>query len=170
MDEDTPSLERTRRVDEIDARTDAPNVRAQRIWHVLRQHAPNESNWDVLCFAVEYVGMLSPEFPWLEDVARALAARVYTAHYAKEGLYDGPTRSSEPFVEPQHRSPNMGGEPKEISPRIVLASGFIGGRKKNIEPALHIRDNRPRETEGGCEETTRDDVSGNSRGDAGRND
>jgi hypothetical protein len=165
MDESPTRSERERRVEEIDARTDAPNVRAERIWQTLKRHAPNETNWDVLCFAVEFIGMLVHEFPWLEVVAKPLATRFYTAHYAKEGLYDGPRRSDEVAVEHEHRRPNMGGEQKENSSGIVLASGIFGRRSTEPEVGLHVSDNRDKPSEGGSSETARS----NERGDSGSN-
>lgn len=170
MDESNADSEREYRIDEIDARTDSPHVCAQRIWNILRQHAPNETNWDILCFAVEYIGMLVPECPWLEDVAKPLAVRVYTAHYAKEGLYDAPRGRPEATTQPEYRRPNMGAGQKENSNRLILESGFIGGRKKNAESALHLRDNPADSTESRGPQTTGNDVGGDSGCDARRDD
>lgn len=169
MDEDSAEVERKRRIDEIDQRVAAPEVRADRIWKILREHAPDKTNWDVLCFAVEFIGMLVPEYPWLEDVAKPLVSRVYTAHYVKEGLYDGwqYARRDESPAQLEHRRADMGGESKTDSTRIVLPSGIFGRSTKESSAGLHLSDNREVSTENGGEETTRSDERRDSGGDAG---
>lgn len=63
----------------VDAKFDSPEKRAQRVFDLLRKH--DISNWDALCFAVEFMGFLSPHYPWLTDAARETTRLVYTAHY-----------------------------------------------------------------------------------------
>ncbi len=63
----------------VDAKYDSPQQRAQKIFNLLREK--DHTNWDALCFAVEFLGFLSPYYPWLTDVARESTRLVYTAHY-----------------------------------------------------------------------------------------
>jgi hypothetical protein len=63
----------------VDAKYDSPEVRAQKVFDLLRENG--FTNWDGLCFAVEFMGALSPTYPWLTEPAREASRLVYTAHY-----------------------------------------------------------------------------------------
>jgi hypothetical protein len=65
----------------IDERVDSPALRAQSIWDSIRVIHPEWTDWDLLCFAIEFLGMISPRWPWLTSNAKQLAGLVYHAHY-----------------------------------------------------------------------------------------
>lgn len=67
----------------IDAVTESPSKRALRVLTVLRRS--QVSTWDVLCFCGEYLGMMIPAYPWLEEDARRLTRLIYLAHYVHFG-------------------------------------------------------------------------------------
>lgn len=41
------------------------------------------TNWDILCFATEYIASMVGTLPWLEPPARWLVRLVYMAHYIR---------------------------------------------------------------------------------------
>jgi hypothetical protein len=72
-------------VEKVDAAVESPNNRALRIHEILRNsidstgRTPND--WDMICFSVEFLGLMSHTYPWLEQVAKEASKLVYTAHY-----------------------------------------------------------------------------------------
>ncbi len=69
-------------VAKIDKLTDSPSIRAGFIWETLaRSKAQEITNWDLICFSVEILGLMSSEFPWLREGAKAVNGIVYKAHY-----------------------------------------------------------------------------------------
>ena len=76
------SAELEKRISLVDERIPSPSQRAEYVWRHLRTTAPDLTDWDILCFAVEYIAMMTPVYPWLLTSARAVAQLVYTAHYA----------------------------------------------------------------------------------------
>lgn len=65
--------------------TNGPSARAARVLSYLR--TGNFSDWDVLCFAVEYIASRAPVLEWLTDPARHLVRLLYIAHYVRhEGI------------------------------------------------------------------------------------
>lgn len=71
------------RMAEVDAITPSPSQRAQKIWEQARKMSDESgfTTWDLLCFLTEWLGIMVPLWPWLEEPARTLARRVYYAHY-----------------------------------------------------------------------------------------
>lgn len=69
------------RLTELDASYPSPDERARVVWEILRSKAPDLTDWDVVCFAANYLGWQSQNFTWLEDDAKKLCRMVYTAHY-----------------------------------------------------------------------------------------
>ena len=69
-------------VEKIDKLTKSPSERAKFIWLVLADGANEKvTNWDLICFCVETLGLLSSEFPWLKEAAVTASKIVYKAHY-----------------------------------------------------------------------------------------
>lgn len=65
--------------------TNGPEQRAAMVLNTLA-HA-NVSNYDALCFSVEYIASLVGTMPWLEEPARNLVRLLYIAHYIRsEGV------------------------------------------------------------------------------------
>lgn len=84
------SIEQNERIAQIDATVVSPQERAQQVYKILQENAPNLSSYDLLCFAVEICALSVQAYPWLEQPARELNKLVYTAHYFagdKIGLY-----------------------------------------------------------------------------------
>jgi len=65
----------------IDKLTRSPSDRADLIWNKLSLSTSKVSNWDLICFCVEVLGLMSAEFPWLREAAVAASHLVYKAHY-----------------------------------------------------------------------------------------
>lgn len=61
--------------------TNGPEQRAGTVLNVLA--AESVSNYDALCFAVEYLASLAGTMPWLEAPARDLVRLLYIAHYIR---------------------------------------------------------------------------------------
>jgi len=68
-------------IDGIDKLTRSPSERASDIWTELDKGKNKITNWDVVCFSVETLGLMSSEFPWLREAAMAVSKLVYKAHY-----------------------------------------------------------------------------------------
>ena len=68
-------------IEKIDKLTRSPSERASDIWIELDRGHLEISNWDVICFSVETLGLMSSEFPWLREAAIAVNKLVYKAHY-----------------------------------------------------------------------------------------
>lgn len=68
---------------EVDKITESPSKRAQKVWEYAKLVSDKTgfTTWDLLCFATEWLGIMTPVWPWLEEPARSLAKRVYYAHY-----------------------------------------------------------------------------------------
>lgn len=63
----------------VDARTKSPEQRALAVYQYLRES--QFSTWDILCFCVNWLGIMSTVWPWLETPAKILSGLVYKAHY-----------------------------------------------------------------------------------------
>ena len=68
-------------IKKIDALTESPSQRAGVVWERLSLPTDSVSNWDLICFCVETLGLMSSEFPWLREAAIAASHLVYKAHY-----------------------------------------------------------------------------------------
>lgn len=68
-------------VEQKDRQIVSPDKRAQKVWEFIRAEKPEWTDWDLLCFCVEFIGYMSAKWPWLNPDAKTLAAIVYQAHY-----------------------------------------------------------------------------------------
>ncbi len=68
-------------IEKIDRLTKSPSLRASVLWNDLSISTRRISNWDLICFCVETLGLMSSEFPWLREAAIAASKIVYKAHY-----------------------------------------------------------------------------------------
>ncbi len=68
---------------EVDGFTESPSKRAQKIWEQARKLSDEYgfTTWDLMCFVTEWLGIMVPLWPWLDEPAKSLARRVYYAHY-----------------------------------------------------------------------------------------
>lgn len=66
------------RVDKIIA---SPSQRAYKVWTRLKEVGPGFSDWDLICFSIEFLGAQSHVYPWLEEPVKSISRLVYTAHY-----------------------------------------------------------------------------------------
>ena len=58
-------------IEKIDNLTRSPSKRADLIWERLSLSTSKVSNWDLVCFCVEVLGLMSTEFPWLREASVA---------------------------------------------------------------------------------------------------
>lgn len=71
-------------VERIDRLTKSPSDRARVLWNDLSIPTRRISNWDLVCFCVETLGLMSSEFPWLREAAMSASHLVYKAHYLNQ--------------------------------------------------------------------------------------
>ena len=83
----------------------SPSERATIVYKKLQlMFGDDLTNWDLICFCVEYLGMMVEAFPWLNSngVMKQLSTLVYTAHYLdKTTLVPSGVRANESLI--QHR-------------------------------------------------------------------
>lgn len=67
----------------VDKQFANPSTRAKEIWSIIQANPSliEKTDWDILCFAVEFIGMMSQSWTWLEEDAKKLNRLLYTAHY-----------------------------------------------------------------------------------------
>src|SRR3990167_1650644 len=69
---------------EVDAKFPSPNDRAQHIHKVLKEHDPDASMWDIACFCVEMLNVISLDpalQPVIGESVKSLSRQVYSIHY-----------------------------------------------------------------------------------------
>lgn len=66
---------------QVEADTNGPSHRAARVYNHLSKS--EFTNWDVLCFAVEYIASMTGVLSWLAEPARHLVRLLYIAHYIR---------------------------------------------------------------------------------------
>ena len=131
-DEADKRAARTREhIGEVDKQIASPSERAALVWSYLKNEHPDLTDWDVICFSTEYLGMMVPVHPWLEELAKKLATLVYTAHYLTP---DTDVSSSIERRDPENREPvnpdqgqHSNRERKGDSDRIVRTRFSFGG-------------------------------------------
>src|SRR4051812_37523920 len=97
-----PSLTE-KHIAEIDRRVVSPGERADYIWQCLKREHPDLTDWDVLCFAGEYMGMMRETYPWLEEPAKRVLGLIYAAHYMNPDTIDGESVIKRPpAASPEH--------------------------------------------------------------------
>jgi hypothetical protein len=70
-------------IEQIDKMMPSPSERARIVWEAIQRNTKISyiSNWDVVCFSVETLGLMSAEFPWMKEAAVQISKLVYRAHY-----------------------------------------------------------------------------------------
>lgn len=58
-----------------------PEQRASKLYKTLA--SSGATNYDALCFSVEYIASMVVTAPWLETAARELVRLLYIAHYIR---------------------------------------------------------------------------------------
>lgn len=66
---------------EVDRLYVSPGERANYIWALLKSEHPDLTDWDVICFAGEFLGMMSSQHLWLTEAAKRVVGLIYAAHY-----------------------------------------------------------------------------------------
>ena len=70
-------------MEKVDKKIPSPSVRAEKIYEIIKEHNPEVTNWDILCFAIQSIGLFGAEHPWLEIPAKHLNRMLYIAHYTE---------------------------------------------------------------------------------------
>lgn len=136
-DENDKRAARTREhIGTVDKQIASPSERAALVWNLLRSEHPDLTDWDLICFSTEYLGMMVQVHPWLEELAKKLAALVYTAHYLTP---DTDVSSSIERRDPEGSEPrdrqegsNASTERKGDSNRIVRTRISFGGSDTDV--------------------------------------
>lgn len=104
------------RILEVDAIEPSPTKRAQAIYAILHQAAPELNEWDIICFCIEYLGKLAFAYPWLSEFVKPIARIVYTAHY-----FDEQTDIASGIKSPTgDKGSDLTGERQEDRPRTLF--------------------------------------------------
>jgi hypothetical protein len=69
------------RIQESDQISPSPEDRAAVVLAFIRQHMPDLTNWDLICFCSNYLAAESLSIQWLQPPAKEITRLVYTAHY-----------------------------------------------------------------------------------------
>jgi hypothetical protein len=76
-----------RRIEERDLKSPNPEVRAGYILNLIKNTNNDVTNWDLICFCVEFLGAQIAVYDWLDqDMIRTLTQRVYIAHYTRNDI------------------------------------------------------------------------------------
>ena len=83
MPESSGSSKQQQLMELVDKQFASPSERAHEIWSIISATPAliEKTDWDLLCFCVEYIGMKSQDWKWLEEDAKKLNRLIYTAHY-----------------------------------------------------------------------------------------
>jgi hypothetical protein len=74
-------------MEERDEETPSPEVRAGYILNLLLDKNKDLTNWDLLCFAMEYLASQVLVYEWLDKAAIVrLNSAIYTAHYFRDEI------------------------------------------------------------------------------------
>lgn len=79
---ETSNREFEQTIERIDRLTLSPSRRAAECWAKLDKEGLTD--WDLICFCTEVIGLLASVFPFLTEDARNINRIVYMAHYANQ--------------------------------------------------------------------------------------
>lgn len=68
-------------MEERDKISPSPEQRATRLWSAIHTLKPRPTAWDIVCFCVESLAVVSTEHEFLKPIVARLVSVVYTAHY-----------------------------------------------------------------------------------------
>lgn len=72
------------RIKFVDSQIPSPEARAKSVYDFIKEHAGDKfSNWDIICFCVNYLAFSAEAYPWVKDIVKVLNRYVYNAHYLK---------------------------------------------------------------------------------------
>jgi hypothetical protein len=116
-------------VGNVDQRIASPSERAKLVWDIIRTHAPELTDWDVICFSAEYLGMMVNVQPWLEIPVKEVSKLVYTAHYLTPDVDVSSSIKRAEAGEPldTKQGSNASEERKADSPGVIRTRFSFGG-------------------------------------------
>ena len=79
------------KIKELDATQPSPDERAKVVFHLLKTHFPELTEWDLLCFSAEFLGYMSQRYLWMQAEAKKMCSLVYNAHYVLNEQHDTET-------------------------------------------------------------------------------
>jgi hypothetical protein len=137
-------MEQGHRVSQLEARMKvvdglmpSPEERAEVVWTLLRSHFPDLTDWDILCFATQYIAMQSAQWTWLLEPAKELSNLVHTAHYMMNEKH--PTETGLKRAEPLAGGRDNGqAGSQENGARFIPPSSEHGRGGEDFASALHI--------------------------------
>ena len=68
-------------MEEIDDLYPSPTQNAELVFGILRTEHPELTNWELLCFASMYIGLVGDQYPWLKMPAMAINRLLHILHY-----------------------------------------------------------------------------------------
>jgi hypothetical protein len=63
----------------VDLKCASPEQRAWSVYEYLKQS--HFTTWDILCFCVNWLGVMTAVWPWMESPVKVLSGLVHRAHY-----------------------------------------------------------------------------------------
>lgn len=75
----TEKEELEKQIEKIDKLTPSPSARAKKVLEILSHH--KFSNWDLICFSVEYFASQALVYTWLKVYIKPVVRVIYNAHY-----------------------------------------------------------------------------------------
>jgi len=102
--------QRQKLIELVDIKYPSPQDRANAIWGIIRSDKllANMTDWDLLCFCVEYIAMQSQQFLFFQEPAKHLNNLLYTAHYY---VHDDDTYKSTSITYPGSSGNGLGNKP-----------------------------------------------------------
>ena len=112
-------------IGEVDQRFVSPGERANYIWSLLKSEHPELTDWDVICFAGEFLGMMSNVHLWLQDPTKRVVGLIYAAHYmnaeqidAESSIKRGPATTGDKSPDRKERGQSIA-ESQGDSDRVI---------------------------------------------------
>lgn len=75
------SVAHEERIRERDKITPPPSERAAFLWAEIQRLNPRPTQWDIVCFCTEALGVIAAHHEFLQAAVKRLNTTVYTAHY-----------------------------------------------------------------------------------------
>lgn len=133
----------SRGLEAFDKVTPSPEARATAIYNALKVDHPEYTEWDLICFCVNYLAKMTVVYTYLTDYIKPLCTIVYKAHYLAtdpqdvaintgiKGITEGGASSHKSFD--RETRPNESTESNKDSKRIIPTSGRIGTVRQSFE-------------------------------------
>ncbi|HEY4698909.1 MAG TPA: hypothetical protein VIH27_00850 [Nitrososphaerales archaeon] len=74
-------------MEERDGETPSPEIRAGYILNLIKDTNNNITNWDLVCFSIEFLASQVLVYDWLDKkIVELLTMKIYQAHYFRDEI------------------------------------------------------------------------------------